>query len=291
MRLLSDVIPSTWVYLLAHIRRGPYYLNVASDHDAIQRRVTTLLRRRQHLCGEDAVLDPAVLVWHEVCESEAAAGVRKSDILAWPQRWQRRLIESQNPDWLEQSALLTETPFNHYYIVPETTPRVRADVECGPQPEAVRRRFEAQGRQWREAVAARATPAPVTQRHRIPVHAGGIVASVVCGDLWTHGMVVLDSSEQAAATVAQAANERLGCAASEGLGFVLCAGCEVPGYGVMQYLSNAIDIGTKAFYSEHVLVAAATRQWAAAGRPARYLADLEVDTSARTAYSASVHER
>lgn len=290
MRLLSDAIPSTWVYLLAHLRRGPYYIDVASDHDAIEQRVKTLLRQRQNMCGDGPVLDPAMLVWHEVCDSEAAARARAAEIRAWPQRWQRRLIESQNPHWLEQGGLLMGMPFNCYRIVPETTPKVRADVEFGSHPEEMQRTFEAQGQQWREAAAARATPPPVMQRHRIPVHAGGILAPVVCDDLWSHGMVVLDCPKQVAVAIADVANRRFRRAAAE-LGVVLYADFKVPGYGAMHYLSNIIDIGAKVIRIEHALVAAATRLWAAAGRPARYGANLEVETATRMAYPAAAHDR
>lgn len=130
--------PAPLAYLLATTRRDQYYLDVAPHLQAIKDQACLLNRVRGHRIGLEALWDWSVLVWHQSCGNEAAAQSRIAEIRAWPHRWQRRLIESENPYWLDQSLLLATWPVAEWWVVPETMPTTRP--KSGPHgvpPEAI----------------------------------------------------------------------------------------------------------------------------------------------------------
>ncbi|ALN88849.1 hypothetical protein LC55x_5603 [Lysobacter capsici] len=53
--------------------------------------------------ADDIYLAAFCLVWFERMQTRSAALARAAEIRRWPHRWQRRLIESVNPDWWERS--------------------------------------------------------------------------------------------------------------------------------------------------------------------------------------------
>ena len=108
-------------YMLAHLRRGPYYAGIAPDLWTLEARVSMLMYQRSQSSGMDHY-DPALPVWLETHVDEQAARERIAQIQGWPLRWQRRLIESANPDWLNvcDVALRIHEDFSH--AVPETLP-------------------------------------------------------------------------------------------------------------------------------------------------------------------------
>lgn len=111
-------------YALAHIRRGPYYYDVAPGLHALRMHQQALMREQERQVGP-ALLVPTVLVWLEAHESEAAARARIEQVRALPPRWQRWLIERQNLEWrhlfdyvdLHDEILMQ---LQGHYCVPET---------------------------------------------------------------------------------------------------------------------------------------------------------------------------
>jgi putative endonuclease len=116
-------------YMLAHTRRGPYYLGTAADIKAIQDVVRDNSFYREY-AGEKNFYDPVALVWYEEYATLAAASRRAAQIRNWPLRWQRQLIESTNPQWWEQTAIAVSLPKDWWYAVPEIAP-----TEPPPRPE------------------------------------------------------------------------------------------------------------------------------------------------------------
>lgn len=110
-----------YAYLLAATRRDPYYIDIAPTLNDVRRTSRNFMQARCELTGCE-LWDPALLVWHAACESEAAARDRVAGIRAWPHRWQRRLVEIHNPYWLDQHMLLEGWPPEHWYVIPETVP-------------------------------------------------------------------------------------------------------------------------------------------------------------------------
>jgi predicted GIY-YIG superfamily endonuclease len=123
-------------YVLATTRCEQYYIDVAPDLEAIGFKLRALNELRRARTGQ-APRDPSWLVWHEACASEAAAQARAADIRALPHAWQRRLIQTQNPYWLEQMALELSWPVQWWYVVPETVPLQPAFGPHGIPPERV----------------------------------------------------------------------------------------------------------------------------------------------------------
>lgn len=45
-----------------------------------------------------------LMTWFEVCNDPAAAQARANEIRRWTHAWQRRLVETLNPQWLDLAA-------------------------------------------------------------------------------------------------------------------------------------------------------------------------------------------
>lgn len=109
-------------YMLAHIRRGPYYIDAApSMGDLLGRRST--INKERIRAGENNMTDPVMAVWFEFFEDLKAAQARAEEVRALPQPWQRRLIEAMNPEWWDQADLHQGLPLDFCFQVPETTPK------------------------------------------------------------------------------------------------------------------------------------------------------------------------
>lgn len=88
------------VYLLAHARREAFYIDVATNLDAIQE-VYDNLRQRQVFTLPESQWAPPQLVWFEPAADAALAQARVGQIRALPHAWQRRLVAAMNPAWFD----------------------------------------------------------------------------------------------------------------------------------------------------------------------------------------------
>ncbi|WP_029221272.1 endonuclease [Xanthomonas cassavae] len=88
------------VYLLAHARRDAFYIDVASDLAAVTGQCRHLMAQQEATLPRRQVM-PLLLVWFEVQNDPAAARARANAIRRWTHAWQRRLVETLNPQWLD----------------------------------------------------------------------------------------------------------------------------------------------------------------------------------------------
>lgn len=95
--------------ILAETRSGPYYIATAPTPQALDGLGRTL-RERHNVRGQRE--DPVAIlaVWYEECENEVAALLRAAEISRLSHCWQRGLIESRNPQWLDLSGLSVGFP-------------------------------------------------------------------------------------------------------------------------------------------------------------------------------------
>ncbi|MCC4594927.1 endonuclease [Xanthomonas campestris pv. phormiicola] len=95
--------------ILAETRSGPYYIATAPTPQALDGLGKTL-RERNSVRGQTE--DPVAIlaVWYEECENEVAALLRAAEISRLSHCWQRGLIESSNPQWLDLSGLCIGFP-------------------------------------------------------------------------------------------------------------------------------------------------------------------------------------
>ncbi|PPU77285.1 MULTISPECIES: endonuclease [Xanthomonas] len=91
------------VYLLAYARRDAFYIDVASDLLAIEGRCRHLVAQQRATLPEPGVR-ALLMTWFEVCNDPAAAQARANEIRRWTHAWQRRLVETLNPQWLDLAA-------------------------------------------------------------------------------------------------------------------------------------------------------------------------------------------
>lgn len=109
------------VYLLADQRAGPYVIGVGGLLADVMREVKQTHFERTR-AADDIRLAAFYLAWFERMPTRAAALARAAEIRHWPHRWQRRLIESVNPHWWEQSQMETGFPREFWGTIPETIP-------------------------------------------------------------------------------------------------------------------------------------------------------------------------
>jgi|GEM_PF-3477433 len=102
--------------ILAETRSGPYYIATAPTPQALDGLGKTL-RARNSVRGQTE--DPVAIlaVWYEECENEVAALLRAAEISRLSHCWQRGLIESFNPQWLDLSGLSVGFPW--IFTLPE----------------------------------------------------------------------------------------------------------------------------------------------------------------------------
>jgi putative endonuclease len=90
------------VYMLASQRNGTFYIGVTSD--LVQR----VWQHRNCLVeGFTKKYEVHDLVWYEQHGSMESAISREKALKSWRREWKQRLIEAENPQWLDlYSALL-----------------------------------------------------------------------------------------------------------------------------------------------------------------------------------------
>jgi putative endonuclease len=93
------------VYLLASKKHGTLYIGVTSN--LIQR---LHQHRTKALAGFAATYDVARLVWFERHDSMEFAIQREKQIKKWNRAWKIKLIEAENPDWLDLATRLGFEP-------------------------------------------------------------------------------------------------------------------------------------------------------------------------------------
>jgi putative endonuclease len=86
-----------YVYLLANRKDGTLYLGVTSN---IVRRVYEHKQRLAH--GFTSRYGVDRLVWFECHDDPVSAITREKDIKKWRRAWKIRLIEADNPGWLDR---------------------------------------------------------------------------------------------------------------------------------------------------------------------------------------------
>ena len=85
-----------YVYLLASRKHGTLYLGVTKD---IVRR--SYEHRTKAIDGSTTRYGVDKLVWFEVYDDAATAIVREKELKKWRRDWKIRLIEEQNPGWVD----------------------------------------------------------------------------------------------------------------------------------------------------------------------------------------------
>ncbi|SDT39839.1 GIY-YIG nuclease family protein [Bradyrhizobium canariense] len=87
---------SYYVYLLASRKHGTLYLGVTSD---IVRRGYE--HRSKAIGGFTTKYGVDKLVWFEIYDDIATAIAREKELKKWRRDWKIRLIEEQNPEWVD----------------------------------------------------------------------------------------------------------------------------------------------------------------------------------------------
>jgi putative endonuclease len=85
-----------YVYLLASKKHGTLYLGRTND---IVRRVYE--HRTKAVGGFTARYNVDRLVWFEIYEDATTAITREKELKKWRRDWKIRLIEVQNPEWVD----------------------------------------------------------------------------------------------------------------------------------------------------------------------------------------------
>ncbi|UYO52785.1 GIY-YIG nuclease family protein [Rhodopseudomonas palustris] len=85
-----------YVYLLANGKHGTLYLGVTND---LARRVHE--HRSKSAPGFSERYGVDRLVWFEIYDDAVTAITREKQLKKWRRDWKIRLIEDQNPDWVD----------------------------------------------------------------------------------------------------------------------------------------------------------------------------------------------
>jgi putative endonuclease len=85
-----------YVYILASKKYGTLYIGVTND---IVRRVHE--HRTKVIGGFTARYGVEKLVWFEIHDEATAAISREKELKKWRRDWKIRLIEKQNPGWVD----------------------------------------------------------------------------------------------------------------------------------------------------------------------------------------------
>ena len=86
-----------YVYLLANRKDGTLYLGITND---IVRRVYE--HKQKLVPGFTSRYGVDRLVWFESHDDPISAIIREKDIKKWHRVWKIRLIEADNPGWLDR---------------------------------------------------------------------------------------------------------------------------------------------------------------------------------------------
>jgi putative endonuclease len=85
-----------YVYLLASKKHGTLYLGVTKD---IVRRVYE--HKTKAVPGFTSRYGVSQLVWFEIYDDPLTAIAREKELKKWRRDWKIRLIEEQNPEWVD----------------------------------------------------------------------------------------------------------------------------------------------------------------------------------------------
>jgi putative endonuclease len=91
-----------YVYLTASRKHGTLYLGVTNN---LIRRIHE--HKTKAVPGFTSQYSVVRLVWFECYDDPTSAITREKDIKKWRRDWKIRLIEEQNPDWLDLYASIT----------------------------------------------------------------------------------------------------------------------------------------------------------------------------------------
>jgi putative endonuclease len=85
-----------YVYILASRRDGATYVGMTND---LVRRVFE--HRQKAVPSFASKYNIAQLVWFEIYEDPISAISREKELKKWKRSWKVRLIEAENPQWLD----------------------------------------------------------------------------------------------------------------------------------------------------------------------------------------------
>ena len=91
-----------YVYLLASRKYGTLYIGVTND---LIRRFYE--HRSKLVDGFTRRYDVDKLVWFEVYDDVLSAIAREKELKKWRRDWKIRLIEEQNPNWMDLYPVLS----------------------------------------------------------------------------------------------------------------------------------------------------------------------------------------
>jgi putative endonuclease len=110
-------------YLMAYAKRKEFYIDCTRDFDSIWSAKSAIHLEQERTLGKDN-MKPLLIVWYESFSSEAQARARCAEIKAMPHAWQRRLVDSSNPDWVDLWDEVTGYPFAAYRVDEEGLVRI-----------------------------------------------------------------------------------------------------------------------------------------------------------------------
>ena len=91
-----------YVYLLASRKYGTLYIGVTND---IIRRIHE--HKSRVAAGFSKRYSVDRLVWFEIYEDPVTAITREKELKKWRREWKIRLIEEQNPQWIDLYPQIT----------------------------------------------------------------------------------------------------------------------------------------------------------------------------------------
>jgi putative endonuclease len=100
--IIAAIAMTYYVYLLASRKHGTLYIGVTND---LIRRVYE--HRSKVVDGFTRRYDVDKLVWFEVYDDVLSAIAREKELKKWRRDWKIRLIEEQNPNWMDLYPVLS----------------------------------------------------------------------------------------------------------------------------------------------------------------------------------------
>ncbi len=91
-----NLLVAYYVYLLASKKYGTLYIGVTND---IVRRIHE--HKSKVVAGFSKRYSVDRLVWFEIYDDPVTAIEREKEMKKWRREWKVRLIEEQNPEWID----------------------------------------------------------------------------------------------------------------------------------------------------------------------------------------------
>ena len=101
--LKNDHMKNFYVYILSSKRNGTLYTGITSD---LLKRVYE--HKHELVKGFTRKYKVHNLVWYEVHESVESAIMREKQIKKWKRDWKLKLIEKENPGWIDLYEKISE---------------------------------------------------------------------------------------------------------------------------------------------------------------------------------------